>query len=69
MSAAPQGRAAAAKEEGMERDVELQIGGKRVPLNIFAKRVILGALLGMLDALKDVDPKQEISLKVGPAKA
>lgn len=51
-----------------ERDIELSVGDKRVPLNIFAKRVILGALLGMLGALKDVDPAQEIHIRVGPAR-
>ena len=52
----------------MERDIELRVGDKRVPLNIFAKQVILGALLGMLGALKDVDPAQEIRIQVGPAR-
>ena len=52
----------------MDRDIELRVGEERIPLNIFAKQVILGALLGMLGALKGVDPNREISLKIGPAK-
>lgn len=55
-------------ERETDRDIELRVGDKRVPLNIFAKSVILGALLGMLGALKDVDPAQEIHIRVGPAK-
>lgn len=51
----------------MDRDIQLRIGGERVPLNLFARKVILGGLLGMIGALKDVDPKQEIQLTVGPA--
>lgn len=51
-----------------DREIELRVGDKRIPLNIFAKHVIIGALLGMLGALKDVDLDQGISIRVGPTR-
>jgi hypothetical protein len=52
----------------VDRDIELRVGEARIPLNIFAKQVVLGAVLGMLGALKGVDLKQQISIQVGPAR-
>lgn len=52
----------------MDRDIELRVGEERIPLNIFAKQVILGGLLGMLGALKGVDLQQGIRIEVRPVR-
>ena len=50
----------------MERQIELQCAGKRVPMNGFTKEVVLNTLLGLLKSLKGVDAEAEITLRVGP---
>jgi hypothetical protein len=72
-AAAPRGysggrRPRRGKEDDVDRDIELRMGDKRIPLSIFPKQVILGTLLGLLGALKGVDLKQAISIQVGPAR-
>jgi hypothetical protein len=48
----------------MERELQLVVGGARVPLNDFAHRVVLNTLLGLLGSLRDVDTSQEIRIVV-----
>lgn len=50
----------------MERQVELKVGGKTVPLNPFVRKVILNTVLGLIRSLKKVRPEQEILLSIGP---
>jgi len=52
----------------MERELELACGGKRVPLNRFAREVVLNTVLGLVRALKGAEADAEITLRVGPAK-
>jgi len=52
----------------MDREIELQCAGQRVPMNRFAKAVVLNTLLGLLQTLKGLDPEAEITLRVGPLK-
>jgi len=49
----------------MSRTIEISAGGRRVPLNEFARDIILNALLGLLKSLKGADPEQEITIRVG----
>jgi hypothetical protein len=48
----------------MKRQVELHIGGKRIPLNLFAREIITNVILAMVRSLKDVDPELEITLRI-----
>jgi hypothetical protein len=54
------------EEAPMERQVELKVGGKTVPLNPFVRKVILNTVLGLIRSLKKVRPEQEILLSIGP---
>jgi hypothetical protein len=51
----------------MDRELELACGGKRVPMNRFARAMILNTVLGLLRSLKGVEPDAEITLRLGPA--
>jgi len=51
----------------MAREVELRVGEKRVPLNLFAKEIIASAVLGMVGALKGAELDKEITLRIGAA--
>ena len=51
----------------MNREVDLHVGDKRVPLNLFAKEIITNVVLGMVGSLKGVSPEGEITLRIGPA--
>ena len=50
----------------MARELEIMSGEEKVPMNDFSKRVVLGTLLGLLGALRDVDTHAEIRITVGP---
>jgi hypothetical protein len=50
----------------MAREIEIVSGGKKVPLNSFAQKAVLGTLLGLLGALRDVDTRAEIRITVTP---
>ena len=52
----------------MERELDLTCGGKRVPMNRFARDIVLNVVLGLVRALKGADVEAEITLRVGPAK-
>ena len=52
----------------MDRELELNCAGKRVPMNRFTREVILNTLLGLLRSLKGVESDAEITLRLGPAK-
>ncbi len=52
--------------EGMEREVQLTVGGKKVPLNDFVRAMVANVVLGMVRSLKKADPQDEIVLRVGP---
>jgi hypothetical protein len=49
----------------MKREVELHVGSKRIPLNLFAKEIITNVMLGIVGSLKGVAPELEISLRIG----
>jgi hypothetical protein len=49
----------------MKREVELHVGDKRVPLNLFAKEIITNLVVGMVGSLKGVAPEAEIRLRIG----
>jgi len=51
----------------MERQLDLACGGKRVPMNRFARDIVLNVVLGLVRALKGGDADAEITLRVGPA--
>jgi hypothetical protein len=55
-------------EVPMERELELTCGGKRVPMNHFAREIVLNVVLGLVRALKGADTEAEITLRVGPAR-
>jgi hypothetical protein len=55
-------------EEPMDRELELDCAGKRVPMNRFARAVVLNTMLGLLRSLKGVQADAEITLHLGPAK-
>ncbi len=50
----------------MERSLEILSGGKKVPLNGFARKVVLNTLLGLLGSLHEVDPEAEIRVTIKP---
>ena len=52
----------------MDRDLEIDCGGKRVPMNRFARAVVLNTVLGLVRSLKGVEPDAEITLRLGPAR-
>jgi hypothetical protein len=52
----------------MERELDLACGGKRVPLNRFARDIVVNVVLGLVRALKGADLDAEITFRVGPAK-
>ena len=47
------------------RKVELHVGGKRIPLKLFAKEIIIRVVVGVVGALKGVAPEREITLRIG----
>ena len=48
----------------MERELQVLSGGDEVPMNEFAKKVVLGTILGLLGSLHDIDPDNEIRIVV-----
>ena len=52
----------------MDRELELTCDGSRVPMNRFAREIILNTVLGMVRSLKGVDGNAEITLRLGPVK-
>jgi hypothetical protein len=50
----------------MDRELELDCAGKRVPMNRFTRAVILNVVLGLLRTLKGVEVDAEIRLRLGP---
>lgn len=53
----------------MVRRLELQAGGKKVPLNKFTRQIITDTMLGMLKNLKDFDGEEEIVLRLYSARS
>ena len=49
----------------MERELQILSGGDEVPMNAFAKKVVLKTLLGLLGSLHDIDPAREIRIVIG----
>ncbi|MBN1836471.1 MAG: hypothetical protein JW820_11515 [Spirochaetales bacterium] len=47
------------------RKVELHVGGKRIPLNLFAKEIITKVNVAVIGSLKGVAPEREIILRIG----
>jgi hypothetical protein len=52
----------------MERHLQILAGGKNVPLNEFARKVVLNTLLGLLGSLSDVNVDGEILITLKPVK-
>jgi hypothetical protein len=52
----------------MDRELELNCGGKRVPMNRFTRDIILNTVLGLVRSLKGVEADAEITLRLGPVK-
>ena len=48
----------------MERDLQILCGGDEIPMNEFAKKVVLSTILGLLGSLHDIDPGKEIRIVV-----
>jgi hypothetical protein len=46
----------------MARELQILSGGDEVPMNGFAKKVVLNTILGLLGALHDIDPDKEIRI-------
>lgn len=52
----------------MDREVTLSCDGKTVPLNDFAKAVVVNTMAALVGTLKKGDNAGEIILRIGPAK-
>jgi hypothetical protein len=52
----------------MDRELELRCAGKQVSMNRFAKAVVLSTVLGLLKALKGIDEKAELILRIEAVK-
>jgi len=52
----------------MDRELEIFVGGKRVPTNQFARQIIISTVAGLLTPLRDVDTSEKIQITVGPVK-
>jgi hypothetical protein len=52
----------------MEREIEIQSGGKPVSLNEFTRKIILNTLVGMLGSLHDVSMDGEIRITLKPGR-
>jgi hypothetical protein len=52
----------------MDRELELDCAGKRVPMNRFTRAVVLNTVLGLVRSLKGVEVDAEITLRLGPAR-
>jgi len=52
----------------MEREVTLSCDGKAVPLNDFAKAVVVNVVGALVGTLKKGDGSGEITLRIGPEK-
>ncbi|MDA8409872.1 MAG: hypothetical protein M0001_05705 [Treponema sp.] len=50
------------------REVTLTCEGKSVPLNDFAKAVVINVVGALVGTLKKGDSSGEITLRIGPAK-
>ena len=51
-----------------EREVTLSCDGKGVPLNDFAKTIVVNIVGALVGTLKKGDSSGEITLRIGPAK-
>jgi len=56
------------QEASMDRELEIFVGGKRVPTNQFARQIIISTVAGLLTPLRDVDTTEKIQITVGPVK-
>ena len=52
----------------MQHDLQIVSAGKKVPLNKFARKVVLNTLMGLVGSLSDVDMGAEILITLKPAK-
>ncbi|HUX37778.1 MAG TPA: hypothetical protein VMV44_07735 [Rectinemataceae bacterium] len=52
----------------MEREVTLSCDGKAVPLNDFAKTVVINIVAALVGTLKKGDGDGDIQIKIGPRK-
>ncbi|HYW84234.1 MAG TPA: hypothetical protein VFB30_13305 [Spirochaetia bacterium] len=52
----------------MQHDLQIVSAGKKVPLNEFARKVVLNTLMGLVGSLSDVDMGAEILITIRPVK-
>jgi hypothetical protein len=52
----------------MQHDLQILAAGKKVPLNEFARKVVLNTLLGLLGSLSELDVSGEILITLKPVK-
>ncbi len=52
----------------MEREVEIKIDGKEIPLNDFLEELTDNLVRAMIEPLKGTDPNGEITIHLGPKK-
>ncbi len=52
----------------MEREVTLSCDGKSVPLNDFAKTVVINIVAALVGTLKKGDAEGDIQIRIGPRK-
>ncbi len=48
----------------MEREIEIMAGGTKVPLNEFARKIVLNTIIALVGSLRDVDSGAEIRITV-----
>jgi hypothetical protein len=51
----------------MERQIQVESGGKAVELNAFSHRIVLNTIVALVGSLHDVDPDGEIRIVVKAA--
>lgn len=52
-----------------EGDVEVRVGGARIPMGRFASKAVEGTLRGLLGSLKGYDPKKEVEVRLGASRS
>ena len=48
----------------MKRELHVLSGDNEVPMNDFARKIVLNTILGLLGSLHDIDPHKEIRIVV-----
>jgi hypothetical protein len=53
----------------VERELEILSHGEKVPLNGFAKKIVLNTLLALVGSLHETDTDAEVRIVIGPSSA